>query len=227
MKRIGMIVAVEMDAVLARYGTPEGETAENGFRVLSYRNESYELFVLNCGIGEIAAAAGTQFLICRYRVDMILNFGVVGGLTPEMSHTKTCLVGRVVHYDIDTSPIDPCEPGRYMDYPDAYIPADPVLLQKALAIYPGLKTVTCASGDKFIADPKKKADLVDRFGADICEMEAAGIFLTCRRNGVPFLSVKTVADCVDDGGEGYWSEKQSSSELCLSIADTLIRGMKE
>lgn len=225
MKRIGMIVAVEMNAVLSRYGTPEGEITENGFRVLTYRNESYTLYVLNCGVGEIAAAAGTQFLICRFHVDMILNFGIVGGLTQEMSHTRVCLVGRVVHYDIDTSAVDGIEPGRYLDYPDVYIPADETLLEKALAFSPGLKVATCASGDKFIADPEKKAELVRLYGADICEMEAAGIFLTCRRSGVPFLSVKAVADCVDDGDDGYWDKKQSSSELCLSVADRLIRSL--
>ena len=49
------------------------------------------------GPGEIAAASGTQFLISEYHVDIVMNFGVVGGLTEEMSKTKVCIVEKVVH----------------------------------------------------------------------------------------------------------------------------------
>ena len=80
MKRIGMIVAVEIKAVLDKYGAALEEKNVAGYRVLEYKTDKYELIILNCGAGEIAAAAGTQYLISEYKVDMIANFGVVGGL---------------------------------------------------------------------------------------------------------------------------------------------------
>ena len=48
----------------------------------------------------------TQFLISKFDVDLIVNFGVVGGLTPEMELAKTCIVESVIHYDFDTSEAD-------------------------------------------------------------------------------------------------------------------------
>ena len=49
MKKIGMIVAVEMKAVLERYGTPQEEKEYPGYRVLVYEAEDYIIYALNCG----------------------------------------------------------------------------------------------------------------------------------------------------------------------------------
>ena len=55
--------------------------------MLEYETDQYRMVIVNCGPGEIAAASGTQFLISEYHVDIVMNFGVVGGLTEEMSKT--------------------------------------------------------------------------------------------------------------------------------------------
>lgn len=223
MKRIGMLVAVEIDSVLCRYGTP-GETLHYpGYTVLTYQNDGYTLYVLNSGAGQIAAAAGVQFLISELHVEMIVNFGVVGGLTPEMAQTRTCLVERVVHYEFDTSPIDNCEVGRHLEYPDIYLPATPELVKRALEIEPSLKTVTCASGDKFVDTAQRKAALHTEFGADICEMEAAAIVLTCDRNGIPCLMIKTVSDSLTGGAKEFLTGLARTSEVCLEVADRIIK----
>lgn len=171
MKKIGMIVAVEMKAVLERYGTPQEEKEYPGYRVLVYEAEDYIIYALNCGAGEIAAAAATQFLISQMQVDFIVNFGVVGGLTEEMTKTKMCVVESVVHYDFDTTEVDAVEVGRYLTYPDIYIPTTPDLVEKAENLQPDLKRVVCASGDKFIGNPEKK------------EGNAPGIWGRYLRNG--------------------------------------------
>lgn len=41
MKQIGMVVAVEMDAVLSRYGMALTEKRVSGFRVLEYRGKPF------------------------------------------------------------------------------------------------------------------------------------------------------------------------------------------
>lgn len=223
MKRIGMLVAVEMDSVLSRYGTAGERLEYPGYTVLTYHNDTYTLYVLESGAGQIAAAAGVQFLISVLQVEMIINFGVVGGLTPEMAQTKTCIVDRVVHYEFDTSPIDNCEVGRYMNYPDIYLPATPELVKRALEIDPTLKTVTCASGDKFVDTAERKAALHTQFNADICEMEAAAVVLTCNRNHIPCLLIKTVSDGLCGGAEEFTTGLARTSEICLELTDRLIR----
>lgn len=222
MKKIGMIVAVEIKAVLNKYGSALEEKSVAGYRVLEYKTPDYELVILNCGAGEIAAAAGTQYLISEYKVDMIVNFGVVGGLTEDMSKTKTAIVEKVVHYDFDTSAIDHCEVGRYVQYPDVYIPVDQALFQKAREMYPELKPVICASADKFVADPEAKRALNRQYGAQICEMEAAGIALTCDRNGVPCLMIKVVSDGITGGAEEFSQTIDEAAEICIEIVNEVI-----
>jgi len=223
MKRIGFLVAVEMDAVLARYGTPQSELDTDGFRVFCYENESYGIYAVNAGAGELSAAAATQLLISAFHVELVLNFGVVGGLTPEMAKQRTVVVERVVHYDFDVSEWQGSEPGRYLQYPTPYIPTTPELVEKAMQIAPELKKVTCASADKFVGTAEKKRALHERWSAEICEMEAAGVVLTCHRAGVPCLLVKTVSDGIQGGAEEFGRELERSAEVCLSVADRIIR----
>lgn len=222
MKKIGMVVAVEMEALLSRFGEPRERLKSFGFPVLVYGFESYELYVLNSGAGEIASAAGTQTLISVFGVEMIINYGVVGGLTPEMEMARTCVVESVVHYDFDTSAWDSCEPGQYAAYPGPFIPATPELVERALEIRPELRRTVCASGDKFVADPEKKRELNERFGVEICEMEAAGIVLTCNRCGVPCLLIKTVSDGLTGGAEEFSRELGRASAICMEIAGSIM-----
>ena len=223
MKKIGMIVAVEMQAVLDKYELRlivEKEIA--GYKVVEYQTKQYQLIIINCGAGEIAAASGTQFLISEYHVDLVVNFGVVGGLTEAMSTTKVCIIEKVVHYDFDTSSVDNVEVGRYLQYPDIYIPTTSELVEKAINLYPQLVPVVCASGDKFIADEDMKRQINKQFDADICEMEAAGIVLTCNRNNIPCILIKIVSDSICGGYEEFVETKDMVAEMCLEIVDKVL-----
>jgi len=223
MKKIGMIVAVEMGAVLARYGTAKEITVKNGFEVHTYESDAYTLYVVNAGIGELAAAAATQELISCYGVELVVNFGVVGGLTEEMAQTKTCIIEKLIHYDFDLAEIDNVPTGQYPGYESIYIPTSIELVEKAVKLQPELKKVVCASADKFIGTREKKIALHEKFGADICEMEAAGIVLTCNRNNIPVISIKTVSDGISGGADEFYAEVQRTSLICLEITDRIIR----
>lgn len=221
MKNIGMIVAVEIEAVLNKYGKPS-ELKYPGFKIYEYKIEDKNLYVIHSGAGEIAAAMATQFLISQLQVEFIVNFGVVGGLTEEMSLARTCVVESVVHYDFDTTDADDTEIGRYLQYPSVYIPTTKEVLEKALIIESDLKPVICASADKFVGSEEKKRELHNRFKADICEMEAAGIVLTCNRNKVPCLLIKTVSDSISGGAEEFFSAVNESARICMEITHKII-----
>ena len=223
MKTIGMIVAVEMDAVLARYGRAAGVERRGGFEVHRYEGGDYRLFIVSAGAGELAAAAATELLIAGYGAEMVVNFGVVGGLTEDMALARTVVVESVVHYDFDTSAWDGCEVGRYAAYPTPRIPTTPALVDRACALFPELRRVVCASADKFVAGAEAKKALHERFGAEICEMEAAGVVLSCNRAGVPCLVIKTVSDGITGGAEEFARELTRSSEICLAFTDEIIR----
>ena len=86
MAAVGMVVAIEVDAVLDRYGKAVHEEKLAGVNFMEYRTEYGTLYVAHSGPGEIAAAAATALLIGHYGAELIINFGVVGGLTLRHAH---------------------------------------------------------------------------------------------------------------------------------------------
>ncbi len=221
----GIIAAVEIDALKNKYGEPDEIVERHYQKILCYEKETFHLYVISSGVGEIAASAATQLLISEFNVDMILNFGVVGGLTEDISKSRLCIVDSVVHYDFDTSEIDNCEPARYIQYPSIYIPSDRNLLKKAIEIEPTLKPVICASADKFVGDPERKKALHEKYNAEICEMEAAAIIMTCDRNHVPCLLIKMVVDGLFGGADEYSNAFMKYSTAAMDVLDKIIQNM--
>lgn len=215
--KIGMIVAMEreIESAMAAFGTPVRRETVTGIDVSVYKIGEHEVYLTRSGAGEIYAAGAAQTLITKYGVQAIINYGIVGGLTEEMSLCRTAVVEKVVHYDFDASAIDGCEPARYISYPSVFLETDKALLERACGAVPGLKRVVCASGDKFVADPEKKRELHEKFGADICEMEAAGILLTADRAGVPVLMIKSVSDSLFGGAEEAEKSVEQAAGECV------------
>lgn len=221
MKKIGMVVAVEIEAVIEKYAGLE--KIENiPYEIWRTNIKNVELYILKSGAGEIFASAGTQYLITKYNVELIVNFGIVGALTEELSHESVCLVEKVVHYDFDTSAVDNCAVGRYLNYESEYIGVNKKLLDVAKSVFPNLKEVICASGDKFVADSEQKKNLHEKFNADIVEMESAGISLTCDRNNIPCIFIKTIADTLFGGANQYEVEFERASKMCMAITEKII-----
>ncbi len=227
MKKIGIVVAIdpEMQALQKRLGKPKEiiKTASND--VMEYEKDNCMIYACKCDAGEIASSACTQLLISLFNVDYIFNFGVVGGLTEEMCQEKTCFIEKVVHYDFDTSEIDDCEVARYLILDDIWIPVSKDLLEEALKVEPNIKAVRCASADKFVADKEKKEELYKQYGAEICDMESAGIALTCYRNHIPCFFVKTISDGLNDGALEFHEAIHEAALKCFDIFDKIINNM--
>lgn len=222
MKRIGLIVAIETDSLFAHYGDMERVNCPSGFNLYIHHKKDCDLYILHTGIGEVAAAAGTQYLISQCQVELVVNFGVVGGLTPVMAKHSLAVVQRVVHYRFDATKYMPVAVGQVPPHQDIYIYPDKNLVNQALMINPDLMPVTCASGDKFVDSAKEKESIHNDFAADICDMEAAGIVYTCEANDVPCLLLKAVSDSLTGGGKEFWQELQKAALSCLQVTDRII-----
>jgi len=219
---IGMVVAIELNAIFELYEDVKELPSTAGFKVFLVEREQYRIYIAQSGMGECAAAAACQFLISKYDVSTIINFGVVGGLTEEMKQMKVCLVNRVVHYKYDCSEFMELVPGQVVGYDSIFIKTNEELIEQALKISDDLKLVTCCSGDKFIGTAEEKTYLHEKFEGDICDMESAGIVLTCDANKVPCILFKAVSDGLADGADGFYTELDRASKRCLEMAAQII-----
>ncbi|MBQ5310991.1 MAG: 5'-methylthioadenosine/S-adenosylhomocysteine nucleosidase [Oscillospiraceae bacterium] len=224
---IGIIAAMpqELGSFLSNVGEPEGTDIIPGYEIKKYRINDNMIYITGSGAGEIAAAATAQMFISVYHVDMMLNFGVVGGLTPDMSLSRAVVIDHIVHYDYDASPFyKDLVPGQYPGY-ELYLQTDRKLLEKALSAACELVPVTCASADKFIDSPETKRYLHEKYNADICEMESAGVYLTCSRCGIPSLFIKAVSDSAQGGAEQFEEMIEYAAKVCVKIVMDIINNM--
>ena len=111
MRKIGLIVAVEEAAMRQKYG--EGYDLNDGYGTVLYQTAKSQVYALYSGAGEIFAAAATQYLIDRYEVAAVLNYGVVGGCREDLMADEPCLVDCVLHWQYYLSDLDGVTIGRY------------------------------------------------------------------------------------------------------------------
>jgi len=204
MKNIGIVFAMhdEFRPVSQSLGACIAAHSEDGIPVSLYRVGGKSVSVAVSGVGEIRAAAATQLLITKYGAECILNFGVAGGLVGQIKTFDTVFVDAVVQADFDISACGGYVRGQHPGDAGPHMKTDRALLEKAasLADYP---VVICASADRFVDTREEREALYNEFGAQICEMEAAGVQTVATLGGIPALFVKTVSDGVGGGAAEF------------------------
>ena len=223
--KIGIVVAMQKELDPFLQGKEFCYEQVKNFTVYKFDMAGKQVFaVLPMSVGEICAASATQMLITKYDVDAIINFGVVGALTREISLCSMMLVDSVVHHQMDTTALGD-ELGRYTCFEGVNIYPDRKLLDLAQKVDPTLPLVRCASGDKFVDSVADKQALNNLFGADICEMESAGIVICCKLNDVPCLLVKVVSDSLSGGAGEFMENVHKASQKFASFVDKLLQAM--
>lgn len=201
--KIGIITAMadETTPLYQKMGKETGKIKVAGVTIFKYEIDGNEIFLVRSGVGEIRAAMTFQLLVDKFDVDVVLNFGLVGSLDNRFDVGDIVLAERIVHYQFDTSILDGVSVGQYDGNDSIYFTTDKSLIEKVQEeLGEVLPQVVVASGDKFIASKEDKAYL-RTFGAEICEMECAGLIIASQRNNVPLLSIKVISDKADESAD--------------------------
>lgn len=230
MKRIGIIVAMkeEFEALYDKIGK-KIETIYNGNReIYFYKRKDLDIYVTDTAEGEIQASSMTQYLITKFDIDLILNFGLCGSLNPKYKCKDLVVIKEMVHYDFDiTSLRHDYIVGQYFGQNGNVFYADKHMIDKVMKIE-ALPLVKVASADKFVGDNDFKRKLIDEFNADICEMESAGIMITAKTNNVPCLLIKCISDNAGDEAHMDFNDIVSQGidsyvELIIKFLDSLAK----
>lgn len=202
-ERTGIIGAmrVEIEALAAALTNAQTEEI-SGIVFHTGELDGHPVVLAVCGVGKVFAALCAQTMILRFGVSAILNTGVAGTLTDELSVGDIAVAADVVEHDMDTSPLgDP--PGLISGLNLVHMPADGALRAAVTAALDACggkyRTGTIASGDVFVADAARKAAIRERFGAIACEMEGAAVGQVCTVNRVPFAVIRAISDGGDEG----------------------------
>lgn len=165
-----------------------------------------DVVLLQSGIGKVKATMGTQIMIDRFDVDLIIFTGLAGALMSNMTRGDIVVSNNVVQYDFDLTAFG----RRHGELPDVgrMIEVDGNLVKFACYAYddvfgsseerPELFVGTICSGDRFVSDPRQIDWLQREFGAIATEMEGAAFGYTCHLNEVRFMIIRTISDTGGD-----------------------------
>ena len=221
---IGIIGAmdIEVDALKKLIGNKTPKTV-SGVEFICGTMYGRDVAVAKCGVGKVNAALCAEAMITEFSPDLVINTGVAGSLTEELSVLDVALAKAVVQHDFDLT----CFGRKPGEIPDlgAEIHADPAITLAIEGIVKGMG-VKCrcgviATGDRFIASEEEKTALAERFGAIACEMEGGAIGHVCRVNKIPFAVVRAISDSADNPMD-YETFSVKAANLSANIIKSFI-----
>lgn len=199
---VGIIaaMAIEADGIKSCMEDTSSEII-SGIEFVSGRLSGKKVIVAVCGIGKVFAAICAQTMILRYSPDLIINSGVAGTLTENLSVGDIAIAVSLVQHDMDTSALgDPV--GLISGINIVNLPCDKkysaLLLDCAKLLGANCLSGVIASGDRFMSNSAEKSLIVERFRAIACEMEGASIGQVCYVNGVSCCVMRAISDGGDE-----------------------------
>lgn len=188
---IGAVIAMDSEAEILLDNT-EIENVQTIYGKTVYIGKAYgkDILLVICGVGKVNAAIGACAAIQK-GADVILNFGVAGGLKSNTQVAEVYLIEKAVQYDFDLTQLNGGKIGTLDEEAENYLPLKTPPLdfpRRALA-----------SGDRFNDSPIDHKLLTETLQADIRDMEGAAIAQACKGAGIPFISVKAISDVYGAG----------------------------
>lgn len=218
--KIGIIGAMQMEVDNLKESL-ENQSTEvvSGVSFVSGNIGDVEVVAAVCGVGKVFAAICAEAMILKYQPDMVINVGVAGTLTKDLGVLDVAVATDVFQHDMDTSALgDPV--GLISGLNQIYFPTDEKMKNLLCDCLrdKGVNYVTgpIATGDLFMHDPEKKAQVRQDFRAIAAEMEGGSIGHVCTVNNVPFAVLRSISDG-DGGAMDYQSFAEKAAIISIEI----------
>ena len=177
----------------------------------------YPIVFFHGGWGKIAAAGSTQYIIDRWKPELLVNLGTCGGFEGEIERGAILLVDRTIVYDIIE------QMGDYDDHIAHY--TTHIDLSWLEENYPQeVKRTLLVSGDRDLL-VEEIPHLKSKFGAVAGDWESGAIAFVAARNKTRLLILRGVTDLVgSQSGEAY-GNIQLFEVAAQNILDRLIQAL--
>lgn len=190
---------LEVEGILALMANTESKSVDG---VTFYKGKLGETEVVSveCGVGKVNAAICTRMMIDMYNPDCIINSGVAGALSTQVSVGDIVIATSAVQHDYDTTGLG--EPKGMITCNGENIinfPADEELSERLFEAAGNLADTkvfrgVIATGDEFVHSTERRLSLGEEFNALACEMEGGAIAQVCYRAGKPFCILRSISD---------------------------------
>jgi len=230
MSKIAIMGAMpeEIEPIIATlHDLKETEYADNTYYEGTYKGQ--EVVVAYSKIGKVFASLTATILIEKFGCDRLLFSGVAGAISEDLHIGDLIIADGLCQHDLDITAFG--HPYGYVPEGDVCIWADKELRELAKRVAKGkdlaLKEGIIATGDQFVADPKRKAWIKETFKADALEMEGAAVAVVCHALGVPFFILRAISDSADmDAGFDFDAFLLSSAKVSADFILAMVERMK-
>ena len=197
----GIICAMdlELEGIVALMTNTESKNI-NGQIFYTGNIGKTEVTAVVCGIGKVNAAICTQMLIDFYSPAVIINSGVAGALSKDVTVGDLVIATAAVQHDFDSTAFgDPKGTLEIFGEKIIELPADKEFSEKLFEAAKSLEGTNAfrgivATGDKFVADSEERLSIGEQFSALACEMEGGAMAQVCVRAGIPFAILRSISD---------------------------------
>lgn len=226
---VGIIGAMEEEVYRLKSMMTNTETLiKTGMVFVKGKLHGKDAVVVRSGIGKVNAAICAQILVDTFKVDIIINTGVAGGLRNDINIGDVVISSDALYHDMDATGFG---------YKRSEIPrmevslfkADEGLVQKAKEICervnPDIGTFVgrIITGDQFISEQEKKEELLKMFEGYCVEMEGTAIAHTATLNHVDFLIIRAISDKADNSAHmDYNTFELGAIEHSVSLLTELV-----
>lgn len=222
---IGIIVAMssEFNLVLKLMPTHQNRQIHHlNFALGEINHQSVVL--LQSGMGKVCSALATREMIEQFHPQYIINTGLAGGLSQELSVMDIVVGQDITYHDVWCG--EGNEYGQIQDLPAIYHSNDN-LLKKAAAITSDVKIISglITSGDYFVSTPEELNKIKQQFPSTLAvDMESCSIAQTCYLYDTPFLSLRIISDTpgIANHYQQYLDFWQKAPEKSCEIIRCLI-----
>jgi len=229
--RAGIIGAMEPEVAILKSKLVNATSKDIGGYTfhLGLLNDA-EVIIVQSGIGKVAAALATAFLINEFQPDYVVNTGSAGGFEQSLKVGDIVISSEVRYHDVDVTAFG-YEIGQLPANPAAYIP-HPTLVNAAksgIALLDNIQTLVglITTGDTFMTKDDDIAKARANFPTMAAvEMEGAAIAQTCYQLNIPFVVIRSMSDIAGKESptsfEAYLETASvNSSQLVLNMIDKL------
>jgi adenosylhomocysteine nucleosidase len=208
----------------------------SSFGIDLFKNESKGkvIYIAKTGVGPINAAATTALILDHLKIDLVLLLGLGGALDTRLELGDVCVGTHIIQHDAICSYDDRVEQMacgelhlslKPNERPDIKISTNHFinekiggyLREKGFHVFAG----DILSGSEFNASINKKKQMKERFkNAILVEMEACSVGLICKKMGIPFSVIKTVADTASNSPDKEYKDFiNSNAKKCADVLD--------
>ena len=229
--KAGIIGAMEPEVAILKDQLVDAKTSQiGGYTFYQGKLAGNDVVIVQSGIGKVAAALATAFLIKEFEPDYVVNTGSAGGFEQSLKVGDIVISSEVRYHDVDVTAFG-YEIGQLPANPAAYIP-HPMLVEAAksgIAQLNNIQTLVglITTGDTFMTKDDDIAKARENFPTMAAvEMEGAAIAQTCHQLNIPFVVIRSMSDIAGKESptsfEAYLETASvNSSQLVLNMLSGL------